>query len=133
MQVASQNTPVARRGALNLYLVLAVLVLLGIFIEGFLIGAFLFGGAGWGVAAHRFTSLGVLVASLLLALVGLAAHRSGKMKLWGFLFLALVVLQMALAGIHGAPLVAALHPANAMILFGLNLYLIWQTWQALRN
>ena len=48
MQVASQNTPVARRGALNLYLVLAVLVLLGIFIEGFLIGAFLFGGAGWG-------------------------------------------------------------------------------------
>ncbi|HEX7733578.1 MAG TPA: hypothetical protein VF458_01900 [Ktedonobacteraceae bacterium] len=134
MQVATQNVPVARRWALNLYLVLAGLVLLGIFLQGFLIGAFLFGGAEWGVAAHSFVGLGLLVASLLLALVGLAAHRSGKMKLWGFLFFALVIVQMALAGIRGsAPLVAALHPANALLLFGLNLYLIWQTVQLMRN
>ena len=134
MQVASQGAPVARRWALNLYLGLAVLVLLGIFLQGFLIGAFLFGGAEWGVAAHGFLGLGLLLASLLLALAGLAAHRSGRMKWLGFLFFALVILQMVLASIRGgAPLVAALHPANAMILFGLNLYLIWQTWRTLRN
>lgn len=108
-------------------------MLVGIFLEGFLIGAFLFGGAVWGATEHRFVSLGVLALSLLLALVGLAAHRSRKIKVWGFLFLALVVLQMALAGIHAVPLVSALHPANAMILFGLNLYLVWQTWLATRK
>ena len=47
MQVSSQRAP-ARRWAQYLYLVLASLVLLGIFLQGFLIGAFLFAGAVWG-------------------------------------------------------------------------------------
>src|SRR2546421_446248 len=75
MQVSStsQNAPVTRRWAQNLYLALASLILLGIFLQGFLIGAFLFAGATWGRNAHSVTGLVLLILSLLLALEGLLA------------------------------------------------------------
>ena len=125
MQVSSQRAP-ARRWAQNLYLVLASLVLLGIFLQGFLIGAFLFGGAVWGRDAHSLLGLVLLVLSLLLAQV------SGPMKIWGFLLFVLVLIQIVLGSLGGsAPLLAALHPANAMLLFGLSLYLIFRIRQVM--
>lgn len=134
MQVTSQNAPVARRWAQTLYLVLASLTLLGIFLQGFLIGAFLFGGATWGQNAHGFVGLVLLVLSLLLALVGLMAQIPGRMKIWGFLLFVLMLIQFFLPSTSGSvPLLAALHPANAMILFGLSLFLIVRIRQIMRT
>ena len=133
MQVSSQNAPVARRWAQNLYLVLASLILLGIFLQGFLIGAWLFGGATWGRDGHAFLGLVLLVLALLLALVGLLVQVPGRMKVWGFLLFVLVIIQIVLASLGGSvPLLAALHPANAMVLFGLNVFLIIQIRQVMR-
>ncbi|TMD64636.1 MAG: hypothetical protein E6I91_10870 [Chloroflexi bacterium] len=132
MQVSSQGAP-ARRWAQNLYLALASLMLLGIFLQGFLIGAFLFGGAVWGRDAHSLLGLVLLALSLLLALVGLLAQVPGRMKVWGFLLFVLVLIQIVLGSISGnAPLLAALHPANAMLLFGLSLYLLFRIRQVMR-
>ena len=134
MQVTSQSTSVTRRWAQILYLILASLILLGIFLQGFLIGSFLFGGAAWGLAAHSFMGSVLVLLSLLLALIGLLVPMSGKMKGWGFLLLVLMIIQMILPSTSGAaPLLAALHPANAMLLFGLNLFLIFRIQQMLRT
>ena len=133
MQISSQDKPVARRWAQTLYLVLASLTLLGIFLQGFLIGAFLFGGAIWGKDAHSIVGLALLVLSLLLALVGLLAQVPGRMKVWGFLLFVLMIIQFILPSTSGSvPLLAALHPANAMLLFGLSLFLIFRTRQVMR-
>ena len=133
MQISSQDKPVARRWAQTLYLVLASLTLLGIFLQGFLIGAFLFGGAIWGKDAHSIVGLALLVLSLLLALVGLLAQVPGRMKVWGFLLFVLMIIQFILPSTSGSvPLLAALHPANAMLLFGLSLFLIFRIWQLMR-
>src|SRR6266404_742202 len=133
MQVTSQDAPVTRRWAQTLYLVLACLILLGIFLQGFLIGAFLFGGAIWGKDAHSIMGLALLVLSLLLALVGLLAQVPGRTKVWGFLLFVLMIIQFVLPSTSGTlPLLAALHPANAMVLFGLNLFLIVRIRQVMR-
>ena len=133
MQVSSKGMPVARHWTQYIYLVLASLTLLGIFLQGFLIGAFLFGGATWGRDGHAIMGLVLLALSLLLALVGLLAQVPARMKLWGLLLFVLMVIQMVLGSIGGnIPLLAALHPANAMILFGLNLFLILQIRQVMR-
>src|SRR5438477_10634182 len=133
MHVASQDTPVSRRWAQSFYLVLAGLILVGIFLQGFLIGAFLFGDAIWGRSAHSFMGLILLVLSLVLALVGLLAELPGKMKAWGFLLFVLVMFQFVLPSTRGnTPLVAALHPAYARILFGVSLCLSARTRQLTR-
>src|SRR2546421_8709820 len=132
MQVSSQGAP-ARRWAQNLYLALASLMLLGIFLQGFLIGAFLFGGAVWGRDAHSLLGLVLLALSLLLALVGLLAQVPGRMKVWGLLLFVLMIIQFILPATSGSiPLLAALHPANAMLLFGLSLFLIFRIRQLMR-
>ncbi len=133
MQISSQDAPVARRWAQTLYLVLACLTLLGIFLQGFLIGAFLFGGAIWGKDTHSIVGLALLVLSLLLALVGLLAQVPGRTKVWGFLLFVLMIIQFILPSTSGSiPLLAALHPANAMLLFGLSLFPIFRIRQLMR-
>jgi hypothetical protein len=133
MQVSAKGAPVARRWAQTLYLVLASLILLAIFLQGFLIGAFLFAGALWGRNAHSVVGLALLVLSLLLALSGLLAQLPGRTKVWGFLLFVLMIIQFILPSTSGSvPLLAALHPANAMILFGLNLFLIFRIQQVMR-
>jgi hypothetical protein len=134
MQISSEKVPSSGRWAQNLYLVLASLMLLGIFLQGFLIGALLFAGATWGRSAHGFVGLALLLLSLVLALVGLAARIPGRMKIQGFLLFVLVIIQLALASLDASvPLLAALHPANAMILSGLNLFLIFRIRQVMRT
>lgn len=133
MQVSSKGTPIARRWVRNLYLVLACLILLGILLQGFLIGAFLFGGATWGRNGHSVMGLVLLVLALLLSLVGLLAQVPGRMKIWGFLLVVLIIIQITLGSIGAnLPLLAALHPANAMVLFGLSLFLIVRIRQVMR-
>jgi hypothetical protein len=133
MQVSSQGRSVSRRWAQNLYLAWVGLIQLGILLQGFLIGAFLFGGAAWGRDGHSIIGLVLLALSLLLPLVGLLAQLPGRMIGMSFLLFVLVIIQVILGSIGGnAPLLAALHPANAMILFGLNLVLIFRIRQLMR-
>jgi hypothetical protein len=133
MSVVSQQTPVAPRGAQNLFMGLTGVTLGGIVLQGFFIGAFLFAGADWGLKAHGFTGLALLIVSLALALTGLAAQTSSRRKIMGFVLFALFLIQFFLPAFSSsAPLVAALHPANAMILFGMGMYLNTQMRQALR-
>jgi hypothetical protein len=133
MSAVSQQTPVAPRWSQNLFMGFTGLTLGGIVLQGFFIGAFLFGGADWGLKAHGFTGLALLIVSLALALTGLAAQTSSRMKIMGFVLFALFLIQMFLPSFSGsAPLVAALHPANAMILFGMSMYLNTQMRQAIR-
>jgi heme A synthase len=133
MQVSSHEAP-ARRWVLNVYLILASLILLGIFLQGFLIGALLFAGAGWGKEIHSFMGLVLLVLALLLALVGVLAPLPGSMKVWSIVLFFLVFIQMILASLGNAiPFVAAFHPANAMLLFGLNLFLLLQVRRIMRG
>jgi hypothetical protein len=133
MQVTSKGTSVPRRWAQNLYMVWAGLILLGILLQGFLIGAYLFGGAAWGRDGHGIIGLVLLALSLLLPLVGLLAQLPGSMIGMSFLLFVLLIIQVILGSIGGnIPLLAALHPANAMILFGLNLVLIFRIRQIMR-
>ena len=133
MHASSQEVPVARHWSQYLYLVIASLILIGIFLQGFLIGAFLFGGAVWGQNIHAFMGFVLLVLSLLLALVGLLAQVPGRTKVWGFLLFVLMIIQFILPSTsRSIPLLAALHPANATVLFGLNVFLIVRVWQVMR-
>ncbi|MFL5626606.1 MAG: hypothetical protein ACJ788_13540, partial [Ktedonobacteraceae bacterium] len=134
MHLSSQGTPVARRWAQNLYLVLASLILLGILSEGFLIGTSLFAGTIWGRAAHGVLGLLLLLLTLLFPLAGLLARLSGRMTILSAVLFVLTLIQVTLAGLgRSAPFLAALHPANAMLMFGLNVFLIIQGWQMVRE
>ncbi len=134
MQATSSNISGTRRWAETLYLILAGLILLGIVLQGFLIGAYLFGGADWGVRIHSVTGFVVLLLALLLALDGLLTHIPVTMKVGGFVLFVLVIVQNTLPSFSGnVPLLAALHPANAMILFGLTLFLRLRVQQLLRT
>ncbi len=76
----------------------------------------------------------LLILSLLLALNGLLAPIPGRMKVWGFLLFVLMIIQFILPSTsENIPLLAALHPANAMILFGLNVFLIIHIRQVMRT
>lgn len=112
------------------YLTLAGLILLGILIEGFFIGTSLFAGTIWGRATHGALGLLLLLLTLLLPLAALLARLPGKMTIWSAVLFVLTLLQVMLAGFsRSVPLLAALHPSHAMLLFGLNVILILQGWQ----
>jgi hypothetical protein len=131
MPVSSQGTAVARSWAQNLYLVLASLILLGLFCQGFLIGISLFAGATWGQAAHGVLGLVLLPLTLLLPLAGLLARLSGRIIILSAVLFVLTLIEVTLAGLGSSvPFLAAFHPANAMLMFGLNMFLIIQGWQA---
>jgi hypothetical protein len=129
MQVSHTQTPVTHPRTLLLYLILAELILLGILIEGFLIGTSIFAGTAWGTAAHSALGLLLLLLTLLLPLAALLARLSGKMTIWSAVLFVLTLLQVTLAGFaKSVPFLAALHPSNAMLMFGLNVFLIIQGW-----
>lgn len=130
MQVSHKKTPVAHSRILLFYLTLAGLILPGILIEGFLIGTSIFAGTAWGRATHGALGLLLLLLTLLLPLAALLAQLPGKMTIWSAVLFALTLLQVTLAGFaRSVPFLAALHPSNAMLLFGLNVILIIQGWQ----
>src|SRR5262245_42939524 len=127
MQVSSKPIVVTRRWALKLYLTLASLIFLGILTQGFLIGATLFAGAGWGGDAHAINGLVVLILTLLLPLAGLPARLPGRLTILSAVLFLLTLIQVILPNLsNNAPFLAALHPTNAMLLFGLALLLIIQ-------
>lgn len=134
MQVSHKKNVVARRWALFLYLILAGLTLIGILAQGFLIGTSLFAGAVWGRDAHGFVGMLLALVILLLPPTALLARLPGRITTLSAVLFVLTLIQVTLAGLdRSAPFLAALHPANAMLMFGLALFLIMQGWRAMQT
>jgi hypothetical protein len=102
-----------RRGAAWLHLALALAIALGVFLQVYLIGAYIFGAGGDALAAHTdvgFTVHGLEVLLLLLALVAWLPRADVGLSL---LMALLGTAQIALAGAHGWA--GGLHPLGAML------------------
>ncbi len=94
---------------------LAWVILAAVCAQFFFAGLGVFGAAGFGM--HKTTGTLLVVASLLLLIVALAA-RPGMVRIGlSALLLALTILQFVLA--RGPSLVAALHPVNAAAILGI--------------
>jgi hypothetical protein len=130
MDVFAKAAARPRRWALTVYLTLAALIFLGILSQGFLIGALLFARAGWAGNAHATLGLVVLILALLLPLAGLLARLPGRQTILSAVFFLLTLIQVILPNLSDSlPFAAALHPTNAMLLFGLTLLLLIQGWR----
>ena len=111
----------------RVYLGLAAIFWLGIVAQAFLAGAGLFAGGAW-MTAH--VALGHLLTSLpLLPLLLLALSIVGRLpradRWWCAALHILTVLQPVPLYMRGSlPLLAAIHPVNALLLFALPTYLI---------
>ena len=99
---------------------LAGLFALGVLVQAFLAGVALpqLGGTG-NFDAHRdlgYTGLGILA---LLVLIAGGIGRASRVQIWGSIGLfVLYIVQTILPTLAGSsPLLAALHPANAILLF----------------
>src|SRR5690242_16475464 len=111
MDSSYKVTAVPRRWALQVYLTLVSLILLGILTQGFLIGALLFAGAGWAGDAHALTGLVVLILTLLLPLSGLLARLPGRLTMLSAVLFALALIQVILPNLSDSvPFAAAFHP-----------------------
>lgn len=112
-------------------LVLGSLFVLSILLQVFLAGGGIFASASWWPMHVTFgMSISLLpLAFLLLAWLG----RLGARTLWlsGLAFV-LVVIQTFLISL-GVPMLAALHPVNALVIFGLALWLTYRAWQGVSS
>jgi hypothetical protein len=130
MHVSSQENPGARSFALKLYLALVSLLLLGIVSEGVLIGPSLFAATSFGRAVHGDLGAALFLLTLLLPVVGRLSRLPGKMTLLsaGVFVLALIQVTSGTLG-RRTPVLAALHPATALLMTGLTVLLLVQGWQ----
>lgn len=120
-----------RRGAL----VLSSLLALGILLEVFLAGGGIFTSPSWW-PLHIILGLVLTlfpVVFLLLAWMG----QLGRESVWlGVLTLLLIVLQSFLVEIPrriDLPILSALHPVNALVIFGLAVLLVQRAWHGVRS
>lgn len=128
--VASATSGVARFGRLG-SLVLGGLFALAVLLQVFLAGSAIFDSPTFW---KMHVAFGMAIALLPLVFVLLAwLGRLGARALWlsGLAFV-LVILQSFLISI-GAPMLAALHPVNALIIFALALWLTQRAWQGVRS
>lgn len=98
----------------------------GVLVQGYLAGSALpqLGGSG-DFSAHRevgYTVMGII--ALLILIVGVIG-RGGPLVLWGSVAIfVLYIIQTLLPTMAGSsPLIAALHPVNAIVLFGLSAWI----------
>jgi len=99
---------------------LAWLFVVSVLIQVLLIGLFLFAGAS--LMPHRaFGGIVVGILAILVALTAGAAHLPNGNASRAGLLLLLVVVQVFLPAMHRAsPVIAALHPVNALLIFWLG-------------
>ncbi len=134
MHVSSQDPPVARSFAHKLYLAVAGLILVGIVSEGLLIGPSLFAATRWGRAVHGDLGALLFLLTLLLPLAGRLSRMSGKMILLSAVLCVLALIEVMSAALgRRAPFLAALHPANALLMVGLTVLLLMQAWHMMRQ
>jgi hypothetical protein len=116
------------------YAVAALLFVVGILAQVFLIGLSLLGGRpSW--QTHIGLGHGLAIAPLLMVVLAYAGRLPRPMKLNTWLVLAIyVLLADVVIFMRGlAPLVAALHPVLAVLLFGLAGFLAIRAWRLVRE
>ncbi len=134
MHVSSGEPPVARSFAHKLYLAVASLILLGIVSEGVLIGPSLFADTHWGRAVHSDLGAVLFLLTLLLPVVGRLARLSGRVILLSVMLCVLALIQVTSAALgRRSPVLAALHPANALLMVALTVLLLMQGWHLMRQ
>jgi hypothetical protein len=110
--------PTIRRGALWAHLGLAVLVVAGVFVQVYLIGAYIFGAGPAALGAHRSVGFGVHACEVLILVAALVAWLP-RADLGLSLLMALVgTVQLALASAHSWA--GALHPLGALFVLVLG-------------
>lgn len=102
-----------RRGAAWLHLALAVAIALGVFLQVYLIGAYIFGAGSDALDAHTDVGYTVHGLEMLLFLVALAAWLPRADVGLSLLMALLGTTQIALAGTHGWT--GGLHPLGALL------------------
>ena len=118
----------------KLYLIMVSLILLGIVVEGALIGPSLFAATHWGWAVHGNLGGVLFLLTLLLPVVSGLSRMPGRMTLLSTVLAVLNLLEVtSAAGGRRVPLLAALHPANALLLMALTVLLLVQAWQLMRQ
>ncbi len=134
VSTSSTKTTARRFGRFG-SLVLGSLFVLSILLQVFLAGGGIFASSSWWPMHAAFGMVISLlpVAFLLLAWIG----QLGRKSLWlsGLAFV-LVVLQtflITLPGTLGLPILATLHPVNALVIFGLAMWLTQRAWQGIRS
>jgi hypothetical protein len=127
MHVSSLEPSVVHRFAPRLYLIMISVILLLIVVEGALIGPSLFAITTFGRAAHGDLGGLLLLLTLLLPVVSRLARLPGRMTLLSTVLFALTLIQALSAALGRRVLVlAALHPANALLLAALSVLLLMQ-------
>jgi hypothetical protein len=102
-----------RRGAAWLHLALALAIALGVFLQVYLIGAYIFGAGSDALDAHRSAGFTVHSIELLLFLVALVAWLPRADVGLSLLMALLGTTQLALADAHGWT--GGLHPLAALL------------------
>lgn len=104
---------VLRRGAAWLHLALALAIALGVFLQVYLIGAYIFGAGSDALDAHKSVGFTVHAFEVLLFLVALAAWLPRADVGLSLLMALLGTTQIALADAHGWT--GGLHPLVALL------------------
>lgn len=131
---SSANSGVRRFARLG-SLVLGSLFVLAILFQVFMAGGGIFASSSWW-PMHEVLGMAISVLPLLfLALAWIG--QLGRRSLWlSGLALVLVVLQsflVTLPGTLGVPVLSALHPVNALVIFALALWLTLKAWRVVRS
>lgn len=126
MNVPAPSLRTPRRWALSVYATLTLIFIVGIIIQVFLVGAGIFDNASW-LRLHDIFGhlLGTL--PLIMLIIGLAGRLPRSINWLTFLLLFLVYFQsffIHLPKIIGIPVLSALHPVNALVIFALPLFLL---------
>jgi hypothetical protein len=104
---------VVRRGAARLHLALALAIALGVFVQVYLIGAYIFGAGSDALDAHKDVGFTVHGLEVLLLIVALAAWLPRADVGLSLLMALLGTTQIALADAHGWT--GGLHPLGALL------------------
>jgi len=111
-----------RRGAAGLHLALAAAIALGVFVQVYLIGAYIFGAGQGALDAHRTAGFTVHGLEVLLFVAALVAWLPRTDLALSAALAILGTVQIALAS--GTRWVGALHPLGALVVLALATLLL---------
>jgi hypothetical protein len=114
-----------RRILLWIHQGLAWVVLVGLLLQFYFVGMALFGGTSF--EFHRTLGYLLAVPVILLLVLALAGRLGRLLTGLSALLVVLIILQAALPSLRSSvPMVAALHPVNAVALLGLSAVMVHQ-------
>ncbi len=120
-----------RRGAAWLHLALALAIALGVFVQVYLIGAYIFGAGSAALDAHTTVGFTVHALEVLLFLVALVAWLPRADAGFSLLMALLGTTQIALAEAHGWT--GGLHPLGALLVLVLAAAIVRRDLQRRRH